>query len=83
MDGELLTEDEAYCAMYAFLADYYRITKEPYLGGLLGSLSLLENGMPADPAVQTEWKSAISKARQGQVDVRLRLADGESLGGNK
>lgn len=45
-----LTLQEAYLAMYEFLVQLYRRTRSDELGSLLGDLSVLEDGKPADPA---------------------------------
>ena len=47
---EKLTIDEAYRSMYYFLEDYYRMTKSDDIGGMLGSLAILEDGYTADEA---------------------------------
>ena len=46
VDGTMrkLTEEQAYLAMYSFLSDYYDTTNSDEIGGLLGSMSLLEDG---------------------------------------
>ncbi len=46
---EYLTHQEAYEAMFVFLEGYYNRSKSDEIGGLLGSMSLLE-GRPVDPA---------------------------------
>ena len=60
-----LSAQQAYAAMYAFL--------EADLGALLGSMSLHEDGTPADPAIGSDWERAVSQAIQGQVDLKLTL----------
>lgn len=57
-----LTEKEAFRAMFYFLVDYYRRTKSDEIGGILGDLSLRDDGMPMDPAAWIDWKNAVSKA---------------------
>ena len=68
-----MTPREAYLAMFSFLDEYYRIAPSNDLGGLLGSLSLLEDGQPADSAIADEWVSAIARAKEGSVCAILRL----------
>lgn len=61
--------------MYAYLEGLYEETKGDYLGGLLGGMSLLEDGSPADPAVWREWMEAVEKVRRGDVSAELGMAD--------
>ncbi len=68
-----LTGHQAYLAMFAFLETEWRRTQSPDIGGLLGSLSLLHDGSPADPAVIEDWKAAVARALSGSVDATLRV----------
>lgn len=68
-----LTLKEAYAAMYAYLKMLYDTTGSDDLGGILGSMSLLEDGEPADPVVWADWERAVQQARQGQVLMSLGL----------
>jgi hypothetical protein len=56
----------AFVAMVTFLERYYAITRADDIGALLGGLSLLPDGDPADPGFKTEWieavKTSISRA---------------------
>ena len=53
----------AYQAMFRFLEKYYERTQSDDVGALLGSMSLMEDGMPADSAMWQEWQEAcINKA---------------------
>jgi hypothetical protein len=70
---DTLTEHQAFLAMYAFLEAEYETTQSDDIGALLGSLSLLGDGLPADPAMLDHWKAAVSAARAGEVDAALRL----------
>jgi len=54
-----ITEKEAYDAMFRFLDQMYERTKSDELGGLLGSMMPLEDGGPADPALQSDWEQAV------------------------
>ena len=60
-------------AMYSFLDNYYQLTKSDDVGGLLGSMSLLNDGRSADPAIQEEWEEAIVKSLKNEVNVKLEL----------
>ena len=67
-----LTEREAYLAMFRFLERHYDLgCKE--LGGILGSMSLLPDGTPADAALWEDWKDSVSAAKAGEVDAQLRF----------
>jgi hypothetical protein len=50
-----LTSIEAFQAMLLFLETYYEQTQADDIGALLGSLQLLEDGKPADPALWQDW----------------------------
>lgn len=69
-----MSSEQAYAAMYAFLDAWYQKTKSDDLGALLGSMSLLPDGAPADSAIHSDWELAVSKAVQGNVDTRLKLS---------
>lgn len=68
-----LTLKEAYAAMYAYLKKLYDATSSDDLAGILGSMSLLEDGEPADPAAWADWERAVQSAKQGQVLMSLGL----------
>lgn len=57
----LLTPRQAYLAMFEFLRQYYLrgLSESDEVGGLLGDLSLLEDGQPADAAYETDWAKAV------------------------
>ncbi len=63
MQSELLTVEEAYKAMVVYLEDLYFLTKSDDLGGFLGSMALLPDGKPIDPAVWQDWLKAIHKSK--------------------
>ena len=69
----LLTGQQAYLAMYAYLAEEYRLTKSDELGGILGALSFLPDGSPSDPAVVAQWHNACQSALANTVDPSLGL----------
>lgn len=74
MSEPTLTVREGYLAMYAFLESLYRETESDYLGGLLGGMSLLPDGSPADPAVWPDWLDAVVKATCGEVNADFRIS---------
>jgi hypothetical protein len=45
--------------MFRFLEDYYERTKSDDVGSLLGSMRLLKDRIPADPAIANDWERAI------------------------
>jgi hypothetical protein len=47
--------------MIEFLDTYYQQTQSDDIGALLGSLQLLEDGKPADPAMWHDWLQCIEK----------------------
>ncbi|RKH08165.1 hypothetical protein D7V97_20240 [Corallococcus sp. CA053C] len=70
---ETLSVKEAYAAMFEYLKALYQTTASDDLGGLLGSMSLLDDGEPVNPAVWADWLRAVQKARQGKVVMNLEL----------
>lgn len=68
-----MTERESYLAMFAFLEAHYRRTRSEDVGALLGDLSLLPSGSPADPAVTFEWEAAVALAKTGEVRAQMEL----------
>jgi hypothetical protein len=69
-----LSETEAYLAMFAFLEGHFSRTQSSDIGALLGELSVLPDGQPADPAVKSDWASAIAQAKTGRVSAQMRLS---------
>lgn len=63
----------AYLAMYQFLDSYYQATQSDDVGGLLGSLSLLQDGSSADPAMWQDWLEAVKVASNKKVDANLKI----------
>lgn len=70
MSDSKLTEKQAYFAMFAFLEAQYAVTKSDDIGSLLGSMAVLADGQPADPALQSDWGEAIARSLSGQVNAR-------------
>ena len=73
-----MTDKQAYAAMFNFLKDLYARTKSDALGGLLGGMSILDDGSTADPAVWSDWEKAVKCALQGAGPdpLTLRRSDG-------
>ncbi len=59
-----LTILEGYEAMYYFVENLYQETKSDALAGFLGSMRLLNDGKPADPAFWEDWLKAIKKTEK-------------------
>jgi microcompartment protein CcmK/EutM len=76
-----LTDKQAYLAMFAFLEEEYRLSHSDEIGALLGSLSLLADGCPADPAVRKQWSNAVDLALGGNVDAAQTLFPNGNIGG--
>ncbi len=67
MNEIFLTKEQSYQAMFFFLENLYVITKDNSLGGFLGSMQLLRDGRPADPAYWQDWEKAIEKVFAGSI----------------
>jgi hypothetical protein len=71
-----LTEKQAYLAMFEFLKRYYEIGKSDETGTLLGGLSLLEDGTPADAAHLADWEDSVAAVMSAEASPeRYREAD--------
>lgn len=64
--NELLTIEEAYKAMFLYLENLYHLTNSDDLGGFLGSMVMLPDGKPIDPAVWEDWIKACSAIKEQQ-----------------
>ncbi|WP_439574059.1 hypothetical protein [Phreatobacter sp.] len=62
-----LTEDQAYRAMVFFLRGQWERTGSADIAALLGDLSLLPDGRPADPAVADDFREAIARAKGSEA----------------
>jgi len=70
---KMMTDEQAYAAMFYFLDQLYQRTKSDYLGGLLGQMCMLQDGKTADPAVLHNWDKAVEYALKGGKPDSLRL----------
>ncbi|MBQ0799634.1 MAG: hypothetical protein KBT63_10145 [Porticoccaceae bacterium] len=75
MNKNKLTSEQAYLAMFTFLEAYYERGKSDEIGGMLGSMSLLEDGGTADPAIAADWNEAVLKVLSGDADANLKLSE--------
>jgi hypothetical protein len=69
----LLTEKQAYAAMFRFLDQLYLRTKPDGLGGWLGAMSLLPDGSTSDAAMDHDWRKAIKFVMNGGEAGKLEL----------
>jgi hypothetical protein len=72
-ENDKITVKAAYAAMYKFLEHEYELTNSNDIAGLLGGMSLLENGNTADPAIWVDWLNAIAKASCNDCDISLQI----------
>ncbi len=68
-----ITSKEAFLAMFSFLEKHYDLTKSDDIGALLGSMSLLEDGVTADSAVWEEWQESIKRVKLKEVNAQVAL----------
>lgn len=54
-----LDPQQAYTAMFKFLEKFYELTNSGEVGALLGSMALIEDGKPLDPALWEDWIEAV------------------------
>lgn len=61
MVAQLLTKEQAFAAMVAFLRRYYEELQHPEeIGILLGELKILSDGSTADPAAWSDWLNCVN-----------------------
>ena len=70
-----MTEEQAFAAMQLFLTGHYQATKSDDIGSLLGSMALLQDMRPMDPATWQDWLNCVAAARNGEVDNSFRLSE--------
>jgi hypothetical protein len=70
--SDTLTSKQAYAAMHVFLQTVYKHGGRD-IGGLLGDMSLLNDGGPADPSIEKFWTEAVRAAKDPNVDIDLKL----------
>lgn len=69
-----MTDKQAYAAMFNFLQRVYDQTSSDDIGGLLGSMSLLDDDGPADPGIAEDWDRAVRDAIGGRGPGGLELS---------
>ncbi len=75
MKKHVLSSEQAYLAMYAYLDAYYERGKSSEIGGMLGDMSFLEDGGTADPACMRDWNEAVEKVMNGSVSAKLTFPE--------
>jgi hypothetical protein len=75
MHNHPMTDREAYLAMFAFLQHHYELSHGHEIGALLGSLALLPDGKPADPAIAEDWAEAVALACSGRVHATFQAGE--------
>jgi hypothetical protein len=68
-----MTDKQAYAAMYHFLEQHWKRTNTLEVGDLLSIMSLLPDGLPADPAINNDWRKAVEYALAGGEAGSLKL----------
>ena len=61
-----LSTKQAYQAMLIFLETYYNTTQSNEIAGMLGSMSLNEDGKPMDMAHWEEWVNAVENVNKNR-----------------
>ena len=69
----VMTEKQAYAAMFHFLEEYWKRNKSDDIGSLLSSMSMLQNGSTADPAMADDWRQAVEYALKDGKPGSLEL----------
>jgi len=69
--GDSVSIKQAYMAMYHYLEKMYTIHEFDQLGGLLGGMTLLADGSPADPAAWSDWLASVHKAVSEPITTQL------------
>ena len=65
MNEKLLSPEQAFRAMFAFLNAYYERTEgTAELGEVLGDIQFDANGLTMDPAAWGDWLTAIEEVRE-------------------
>ena len=63
----------AYRIAYRFLEIQNSVAPSVELQALLSAMSVLQDGLPADPSIAQGWNQAVEDAINGKVDLSLQL----------
>jgi hypothetical protein len=72
-ESNLLTEKQAYMAMYEYWKRVYERTLCPDIGAVLSDLSFLPDGGTADPVAWGDWLGCVEMAINEGVDSSLNI----------
>ena len=73
--NDLITTREAYSAMYAFLRQFNETYRSDDISNLLHGLSIHEDGKPMEGIHTKHWRQCVIKAKNGDVDTRIKFVD--------
>ena len=71
--SNLLTTEEAYNAMYAFLSLFNETYRSDDISNLLHGLSTHTDGQPMEPVHTKNWIKCVEDAKKGKVDTKIRF----------
>jgi hypothetical protein len=60
---DTLSSEQAYAAMFLFLAQHYERTQEDDVGALLSDLQIMADGGSADPAALADWQECVAQVQ--------------------
>jgi hypothetical protein len=69
----VMTDKQAYAAMFHFLEEFWKRTNSDDVGALLGAMSILQDGSMADPAIVNDWRRSVEYALKGGEPGKLEL----------
>jgi hypothetical protein len=59
--------------MFAFLERQFQLSPAEEIGALLGSMALLPDGQPTDPALASQWSQAVSSVLRGFGSAEFKI----------
>jgi len=68
----MITTEQAYAAMYAFLVHFNETYRSDDIGNLLHGLSTHTDGCPMDAAHTINWEECVKKAKKGEIDTESK-----------
>jgi hypothetical protein len=69
----MLTDKQAYAAMYYFLDKSWELDKEKLLAAILSDMALMNDDKPVDLALDGDWQEAINFALKGGEAEKFTL----------
>lgn len=64
---------ECYLAMFSFLQEHYELTRSDDIAVLLGSMSIMNDGLPVDKAILAAWNRAILNVCEENIDAYFKI----------